>query len=91
MNAEWHIAHTKTFFCQSYSMNAVGVDVAPFSAMSDEAEVLLLPGLPLVNRTGENPEPDLWTFEVQTPDASMSSDGGPPAVMIDYVHPGDYG
>ena len=69
-------------------MNAVGVDVAPFSAMSDEAEVLLLPGLPLVNRTGENPESDLWTFEVQTPDASVSSDGGPPAVMIDYVHPG---
>ena len=68
------------------SMNAVGVDIAPFSAMSDEEEVLLLPGLPLVNRPGENPEPDLWTFEVETPVGG----GDSPPVMIDYVHPGAY-
>ena len=55
------------------SINAVGVDISKFSTMSDEEEVLLLPGLPLVNRPGENPEPDLWTFEVETPDASSSS------------------
>ena len=68
-------------------MNAVGVDIAPFSAMSDEAEVLLLPGLPLMNRPGEQSEPDMWTFEVTT---AASSDGCPPAPMIDYVHPGKH-
>ena len=71
------------------SVNAVGVDVSSFSTMPDEAEVLLLPGLPLVNRLGENPEPDLWTFEVETAGASKSSDGGSHQVMIDYVHPGE--
>ena len=52
--------------------------------MSHEEEVLLLPGLPLVNRPGENPEPDLWTFEIETP-----NEGDSPTAMIDYVHPGD--
>ena len=66
----------------------MGVDIAPFSAMPHEAEVLLLPGLPLVNRPGENPEPKLWTFEVETPGASVSSERDSPPVMIDYVHPG---
>ena len=68
-------------------MNAAGVDIASFSAMPGEEEVLLLPGLPLVNFPGENPEPDLWTFEVETPDASVAT-GESPSVMIDYVHPG---
>ena len=73
-------------FC---SINAVGVDIAPFSAMPDEAEVLLLPGLPLVNCPGENPEKDLWTFEIETPGPSiLQSNGDSPSVMIDYVHPG---
>ena len=58
--------------------------------MPGEAEVLLLPGLPLMNRPGEESEPDMWTFEVATPDASVSSDGGPPAPMIDFVHPGNF-
>ena len=77
-------------YTSMHSINAVGVDIAPFSAMSDEEEVLLLPGLPLVNLAGENPEEDLWTFEIETPRASASAnpDGAPP-VMIDYVHPGD--
>ena len=70
------------------SINAVGVDIASFSAMPREAEVLLLPGLPLMNFAGENPEPDLWTFEIQTPGASASSEGDSTPVMIDYVHPG---
>ena len=79
------------------SINAVGVDIAAFSAMKKEEEVLLLPGLPLVNRPGKNPEPDLWIFEVGTPDASSVTSskmftsrvsGESPAVMIDYVHPG---
>ena len=72
------------------SINAVGVDIASFSAMSDEAEVLLLPGLPLTNHPGENPEPELWTFEVETPHAPVDAtpDVSPP-VMIDYVHPGE--
>ena len=69
------------------SINAVGVDIAKFSVMSNEEEVLLLPGLPLTNRPGENPEPDLWTFEVETPDASVDA-GDSPSVKIDYVHPG---
>ena len=58
--------------------------------MPDEAEVLLLPGLPLVNRPGKNLEPDLWAFEIETPSASVlqSKENSPP-VMIDYVHPGD--
>ena len=72
------------------SINAVGVDVSPFSTMPDEAEVLLLPGLPLVNRPGENPEPDLWSFEVETPNPSASTEEHSPPVMIDYVHPGEY-
>ena len=70
-------------------MNAAGVDIAPFSSLPHEEEVLLLPGLPLVNFPGNNPEPDLWTFEVETPDEfveSMDEDEAP--VMIDYVHPG---
>merc|ERR1719240_2346899 len=62
----------RTLFC----INAVGVDIAAFSAMSDEEEVLLLPGLPLVNRTGENPEKDLWTFDVETPGASVGDGSG---------------
>merc|ERR1712037_275081 len=68
-----------------FRMNAVGVDIAPFSAMSNEQEVLLLPGLPLINRLGENPERDLWTFEVDTPVAGSGGYSFP--VMIDYVHP----
>ena len=70
-----------------FSINAVGVDIAPLSAMPKEQEVLLLPGLPLVNRPGENPEPDLWTFEVETPGSSVDTVDSP-SVMIDYVHPG---
>ena len=73
----------------TFSLNAAGVDIAPFSAMPGEAEVLLLPGLPLVNFPGENPETDLWTFEVETPGESViGAGGGSPPVMIDYVHPG---
>ena len=65
------------------------MDIAPFSAIPDEAEVLLLPGLPLINLAGENPETDLWTFEIETPDASVTATTGDPSpVMIDYVHPG---
>ena len=71
------------------SINAVGVDIAPFSAMPHEEEVLLLPGLPLTSLSGENPEPDLWTFAVETPGTSGTApNGGSPPVMIDYVHPG---
>ena len=59
--------------------------------MPNEAEVLLLPGLPLVNNPGRNPEPDLWAFEIETPSASVlqSKENSPPA-MIDYVHPGEW-
>ena len=73
------------------SINAVGVDIAAFSAMSDEEEVLLLPGLPMVNRVGGNPEPDLWTFDVETPGSTVSDGSGQlPRPLIDYVHPGEY-
>ena len=52
---------------------------------------MLLPGLPLTNLSGENPEPDLWTFEVETPGvAGATVEGKSPIVMIDYVHPGEY-
>ena len=64
----------------------MGVDIAPFSAIPSEEEILLLPGLPLVNRPGENPEPGLWTFEIETPGAAVEHEL--PPVMIDYVHPG---
>ena len=73
----------------SHSINAVGVDIAPFSTMSHEEEVLLLPCLPLMNRAGKNPEPDLWDFDIESPRASsadMKQDL--PPVMIDYIHPG---
>ena len=93
-----HVPVTSRHFqCEEYltstthtvSLNAAGVDIAPFSAMPGEAEVLLLPGLPLVNFPGENPETDLWTFEVETPGESVvGAGGGSPPVMIDYVHPG---
>ena len=82
-----HISHA--FHMMRSSINAVGVDIAPFSAMKNEAEVLLLPGLPLTNGHGENPEPGLWTFDIETPGVSVSGNGDTPPVMIDYVHPGD--
>ena len=69
----------------------MGVDIAAFSAMSDEEEVLLLPGLPLVNRTGENKGKGLWTFDVETPVASANGASSDiPRPLIDYVHPGDW-
>ena len=68
------------------SIDAFGVDIAPFSAMPDEAEVLLLPCLPLTCGPGDNPESDLWIFNVKSPAVSDESD--PPLVRIDYVHPG---
>ena len=74
----------------SVSINSVGVDIAPLSAIPGEEEVLLLPGLPLVNRLGKNPEPDLWTFEVETPRAVIDENDDVPTAMIDYVHPGTY-
>ena len=40
--------------------------------MKGEEEVLLLPGLPLVNRAGENLEPGLWNFKVESPRASSA-------------------
>ena len=69
------------------SINAVGVEIGHVSGMRYEQAVLLLPGLPLVNRPGENPEADLWTFEVETPRPSVTT-GDSPSVAIDYVHPG---
>ena len=87
------VYHRHLTYVTFHSINAVGVDIAPFSAMSDEEEVLLLPGLPLVNRPGENPEPDLWSFELETPRActfcNSAMDNSPP-VTIDYVHPGTW-
>ena len=71
-----------------YSMNALGVDIASFSAIPSESEVLLLPGLPLVNRPGQNPESDLWTFEIETAGAFGEEES--PRAMIDYVHPGTF-
>lgn len=69
----------------------MGVDIAAFSAMSHEEEVLLLPGMPLVNRTGENKGKGLWTFEVETPVASANGvTSDIPRPLIDYVHPGDW-
>ena len=59
--------------------------------MSDEEEVLLLPGMPLVNRTGENKGNGLWTFDVETPVASVNGASSDiPRPLIDYVHPGDW-
>ena len=73
----------------AHSINSVGVDIAPFSAYQEEAELLLLPGLPLINLPGKNPEPDFWTFEVETPGVSVATvEGDSPIAMIDYVHPG---
>ena len=45
------------------------------------------PGLPLVNQHGINPEPDMWAFQIETPDASTATVNSP-SIMIDYVHPG---
>ena len=45
------------------------------------------PGLPLVNQCGINPEPDMWAFQIETPDASVTT-ADAPSIMIDYVHPG---
>merc|ERR1719247_302624 len=69
-----------------FSIHAVGVDIAPFSAMAAEEEILLLPGLPLVNERGINPEPDMWAFQIETPHASAAT-GDSPSIMIDYIHP----
>ena len=44
----------------------------------------------MVNRVGENPEPDLWTFDVETPGSTVSDGSGRlPSPLIDYVHPGE--
>ena len=45
------------------------------------------PGLPLVNQRGINPEPDMWAFQIETPDASIATVDSP-SILIDYVHPG---
>ena len=72
-----------------YRINAVGVDIAPFSAMKGEEEVLLLPGLPLMNLPGENIEDGMWSFNVETARGSLTSaDNNSAPAMIDYVHPG---
>ena len=72
----------------THSVNAVGVDIAPFSANESEEEVVLLPGLPLVNRVGKNPAEDLLIFEIENPRVDVARAAGATTVMIDYVHPG---
>ena len=87
INFNCQLFSTAKLFALLHSIHAVGVEIGKFHGMTNEKNVLLLPGLPLVSRPGENPEPDLWTFEVETPDASVAT-GDSPTVMIDYVHPG---
>ena len=55
--------------------------------MSKEEEVLLLPCLPLVNRAGENLEPDLWNFKIESPRASSADmkQHLPPPVASDHA------
>merc|ERR1712046_320397 len=64
-----------------FRIEALGVDIAAFSAMPNESEVLMLPGMPLRVSVGINKEedPDLWTFDVVS-----LLDMDP---VIDYVHP----
>lgn len=65
------------------------MDIAGFSAIPIEEEVLLLPGLPLINELGENLESDLWSFEVGTPaPPKVFTEGHSTSPRIDYVHPG---
>ena len=46
-----------------FGIDAIGVDIAAFSAFPNEAEVLLLPGTALVVEPGVMVEPKYWRFE----------------------------
>jgi len=67
----------RTLFC----IDALGVDIAAFSAMPNEREVLMLPGVRLMVEPGINTEedPDLWTFNI------VATADAPP--FIDFPHP----
>ena len=47
----------------SFCIDAIGVDIAAFSAFPAEKEVLLLPGTTLMVRSGVEVEPNRWSFE----------------------------
>jgi len=66
----------RTLFC----IEALGVDIAAFSAMPNESEVLMLPGMRLTVMPGINKEEGLWQFNV-----SVSKEVAP---VIDFYHPG---
>jgi len=63
-----------------FRIQALGVDIAAFSAMPNESEVLMLPGMRLTVQPGEDRGDGLWVFDV-----SVSKDVAP---IIDYTHPG---
>ena len=46
-----------------FSIDAIGVDIAAFSAFPDEQELLLLPGTSLKVQPGVEIEPNYWSFE----------------------------
>jgi len=66
----------RTLFC----IEALGVDIAAFSAMPNESEVLMLPGMRLSVMDGIHVEEDMWKFNV-----FVSKNAAP---VIDFSHPG---
>merc|ERR1712003_165671 len=77
----------RTLFC----IDAVGVDIAPFSNMPDEAEILMLPGTRMrIVKPGSNPEEGFWQYDAEVLSPLHGSDtyNEECEPLIDFAHPG---
>lgn len=55
-----------------FSIDTFGVDIAAFSAYTNEQEVLILPGTLLTVNSSVNAEPDYWEFEASAYHATQA-------------------
>ena len=70
------LMHTPTFLGSSgdrtlFRIDAIGVDISPFSAHPGEQEVVLLPGTPVMVEPGVNVEDGYWKFETSVWEAAQ--------------------
>ena len=61
-----------------FIIDAVGVDISPFSRFPNEQEVLLLPGTGFVVEQSVQTGPKYWTFELSVSQAAESEQQPPP-------------
>ena len=73
-----------------FSIDAIGVDIAAFSAFPEEREVLLLPGTVLTLASGVNVESGYWEFEAMAcPSVQEHHHQSKPQFQnTDLAHPG---